>query len=56
MPLHIIEDFLKSVVINNCVDANQAGNMANRRSHSRIINLEIMHPSFGSKRQNTVES
>ena len=57
MPRYIPEALGKSVLIRTYVDANHAGNLMNRRSHSGIIiyvnNAPIM---WFSKRQNTVES
>ena len=57
MPRNMPDALGKSVLIRVYVDANHAGNLANRRSHSGIIiyvnNAPIM---WFSKRQNTVES
>ena len=57
MPRNMPEPLGKSVRIRTYVDANHAGNLANRRSHTGIIiyvnNAPIM---WYSKRQNTVES
>ena len=45
------------VVIKYCVDANHAGNMANRRSHSSIIiYINTARIIWYSKRHNTAEA
>ena len=57
LPRHMPEARGKPVMIRAYVDANHAGNLANRRSHSGILiyvnNAPIL---WFSKRQNTVES
>ena len=54
MPRNIPEALGKYVVIKAYVDANHAGNMANRRSHYGIIIYVNNAPiSWYSKRQNT---
>ena len=57
MPRDMPEPLGKPVLIRVWVDANHAGNLANRRSHSGILiyaNNALVQ--FFSKRQNTVES
>ena len=57
MPRHIPEELGKYVVIKAHADANHAGNMANRRSHSIIIIYVNNVPTIWySKLQNTVEA
>ena len=57
MPRHMSEALGKYVVIKDYVDANHAGNMANRRSHSGIIIYVNNAPIIWyCKRQNTVEA
>ena len=56
IPRHMPEALGKYVVIKAYVDANHAGNMENRRSHSGIIIYVNNSPIIWySKRQNTVE-
>ncbi len=57
MPSDMPEPLGKAVIIRVYVDANHAGNLANRRSHSGIIIYVNNAPiTWYSKRQNTVES
>ena len=57
MPRHMPEALGKYVVIKAYVDANHAGNMSNRRSHSGIIIYVNNSPIIWySKKQNTVEA
>ena len=57
MPSHMLEALGNYVVIKAYMDANYAGNMENKRSHSGIIihvnNAPII---WYSKLQNTVEA
>ncbi len=57
IPTKLTEPLGKPVIIRTYVDANHAGNLANRRSHTGIIiylnNAPIL---WYSKRQNTVET
>jgi Reverse transcriptase (RNA-dependent DNA polymerase). len=57
LPPNMPEPLGNPVVIATYVDANHAGNLANRRSHTGIliyVNNSLIH--WYSKRQNTVES
>ena len=57
MPRHMSEALDKYVVIKAYVDANNAGNIANRRSHSGIIIYVNNAPIIWySKRHKTVEA
>ena len=57
MPRHMKEALDKYVVIKAYVDANNLGNIENRRSHSGIIICVNDSPiSWYSKRHNTVEA
>ena len=57
MPRNIPEALGKYVVIKSYVDANHAGNMASKRSHSGIIIYVNNEPIIWySKQQNTVEA
>ena len=57
MPRHMSEALGKYFVIKDYVDANHAGNMANRRSHYGIIIYVNNAPIICySKQQNTVEA
>ena len=57
MPRHMPEALGKYVVIKAYVDANHAGNMANRRSHYGIIIYDNNPPIIWYiKRQNIVEA
>ena len=57
MPIHMSEALGKYVVIKACVDANHAGNIANRRSHSGIIIYVNNAPIIWySKRHNTLDA
>ena len=57
MPRDLLEPLVKPVIVRVYVDANHAGNLVNRRSHSGILiyvsNAVII---CYSKRQNIVES
>ena len=57
LPHGMPEALVKSVQIICYVDANQAGNLLNRRSHSRILIYVNNTPVIWYlKRQNTVEN
>ena len=57
MPRHMPETLGKYVVIKAYMDANHAGNMENRRSHSGIIIYVNNAPIIWySKQQNTFEA
>ena len=57
IPRNISEALGKYVVIKAYVDANHAGNMANRRSYSRIIIYVNNVPKICYiKQQNTIEA
>ena len=57
MPRNILEPLGNPVLVRAWVDANHAGNLENRRSHSGILIYinNVLVLSF-SKRQNTVEN
>ena len=57
IPLNALEPLGRAIQINCFVDADHAGNLVTRRSHTGIIIFLNMAPiSWYSKRQNTVES